>query len=93
MAARAARAADVQPSSGEEGALGATVRACVESYLADLDGHEASGLYHLVLGEVERPLLAAVLAHTAGNLTRAAAVLGVSRATLRKKLRHHGLAG
>lgn len=68
------------------------VRACVEGYLADLNGHEASGLYQLVLGEVERPLLAAVLAHTGGNLTRAAAVLGVSRATLRKKLRQYGLA-
>ena len=47
----------------------------------------------VVLAEVERPLLAEVLAHVCGNQSRAAELLGVSRTTLRKKLREHGLNG
>ncbi len=45
------------------------------------------GLYHRVLREVERPLLARVLRATGGNQLRAADILGVNRNTLRKKLR------
>jgi Fis family transcriptional regulator len=40
----------------------------------------------MVLSEVERPLLEAVLAHTGSNQSKAARVLGISRSTLRKKL-------
>ena len=54
-------------------------------------GTRAADLYRLVLAEVERPLLAEVLAHVDGNQSRAAQILGLSRTTLRKKLREHGL--
>jgi Fis family transcriptional regulator len=63
----------------------------LEAYLAQLAGHDPQDLYRLVLGEVEAPMLEAVLAHTGGNQTRAAAVLGMNRGTLRKKLRLYGL--
>jgi two-component system nitrogen regulation response regulator GlnG len=64
----------------------------VERYLA---GHFASygrelppaGLYDRVLQHVERPLLMAALAATRGNQIRAAALLGLNRNTLRKKIR------
>ena len=41
--------------------------------------------------EVEAPLLEAVLAHANGNQSRAAAMLGINRATLRKKLKRYNL--
>ena len=49
------------------------------------------GLYRLVMAEVERPLLEVALKHADGNQTRAAKVLGINRATLRKKLRQYGI--
>ncbi|KAB7623029.1 DNA-binding transcriptional regulator Fis [Alkalilimnicola sp. S0819] len=73
------------------------IRACVadalEAYFRWLDGHECSGLYRMVLEEVEPPLLEAVLRHCGGNQTRAAALLGINRGTLRKKLQQYGLEG
>jgi two-component system, NtrC family, nitrogen regulation response regulator GlnG len=45
------------------------------------------GLYDRVLQHVERPLLMAALAATRGNQIRAAALLGLNRNTLRKKIR------
>ena len=45
------------------------------------------GLYDRILQHVERPLLMAALAATRGNQIRAAALLGLNRNTLRKKIR------
>lgn len=52
---------------------------------------QPSNLYHLMMGQVERPLLARVLERCNNNQSRAAACLGINRSTLRKKLRDHGL--
>jgi len=43
------------------------------------------------LRELEIPLFAEVLNHCDGNQSRAATMLGIHRATLRKKLRDYGL--
>jgi len=51
----------------------------------------SANLYELVLGLVERPLLRAVLRETGGNQLRAAALLGINRNTLRKKLAGLGI--
>lgn len=67
------------------------VRESVEDYLRHLDGHGVSNLFDLVIAEVEAPMLESVLAHTRGNQSRAAAILGINRATLRKKLKRHDL--
>ena len=67
------------------------VRDAVARYFRQLDGHDTSDLFELVMGEVEAPLLEAVLEHTRGNLTRAAAILGINRGTLRKKLKQYKL--
>ena len=58
----------------------------LRSYLKDLNGHKPSALYDLVLGEVEPPLFETVMDYAQGNQTLAASILGINRATLRKKL-------
>ena len=69
---------------------------CIDSalqrFFTDLDGHlPPQGLYQMVLGEVELPLLKAVMEYTRGNQSKAAEVLGINRSTLRKKLEKYGL--
>lgn len=65
----------------------------LSSYFRDLNGHKPNALYDLVLGEVEPPLFEAVLDYTGGNQSRAAEILGLNRATLRKKLKQYELLG
>lgn len=68
------------------------VQAALDEYFADLDGHQPhSGLYEMVMTEVEYPLLKAIMRHTGGNQSRAAEILGINRGTLRKKLEQFGL--
>jgi two-component system nitrogen regulation response regulator GlnG len=62
----------------------------VEAALAAPEG--ASELYRRVVESVERPLLAAALERTGGNQIRAAALLGINRNTLRKKIVDLGIA-
>ncbi len=64
------------------------VRRALEHYFAHLDQTmPPRQVYPLVLEEVEIPLLEATLAYTNGNQCQAADILGISRSTLRKKLR------
>lgn len=63
-----------------------TVRDALRHYFEQLDGTPPNDLHHLVMRQVEQPLLEAVMNHTGGNQSRAAAILGISRSTLRKKL-------
>lgn len=63
----------------------------VNRYLAELDGQDTDNLYQIALRELEIPLFMQVLQHCEGNQSRAAAMLGIHRATLRKKLRDHGI--
>ena len=60
-------------------------------FLETLDGEPCSELYDMVLHQVEEPLFKAVLDYTQHNQSHAAAMLGLNRGTLRKKLRQHGL--
>ncbi len=57
-----------------------------------LRGEESGELYRELLERVERPLLETVLARTGGNQIRAAAILGINRNTLRKKITELGIA-
>ncbi len=74
-----------------EAPLGECVSHAVRRYLSDLGPCEAKDLYQLFLDEIEQPLLREVMTWTEGNQSRAAQSLGLSRATLRKKLQRHGL--
>jgi len=62
------------------------VRTTMKEYFQHLNGYGASGLYQMVLSQVEPPLLETVMDYASGNQTRAAEILGISRSTLRKKL-------
>lgn len=69
-----------------------SVRQSLENYIAHLKGQQLpSNLYELILAEVEAPLMAAVMEYTKGNQSRAAIVLGLSRGTLRKKLKMYDM--
>ncbi len=87
---------DAQPlmtkSESQGQNLGDFSRQTVQRYLSAIQGHPAAGLYRLIMNEVEKPLLVEVLKHCGGNLTHAAEILGINRATLRKKLDEHGIA-
>jgi Fis family transcriptional regulator, factor for inversion stimulation protein len=73
--------------------LGDFSRQTVQRYLSGVKGHPAAQLHRLIMNEVEKPLLTEVLKHCEGNLTHAATLLGINRATLRKKLDEHGILG
>lgn len=83
------------PSALGHGRTSEPLRVCVEraldEYFAHLDGECPHDLYALVLEEVEGPLLRTVMREAHDNQSRAADMLGLSRGTLRKKLKHHGL--
>lgn len=68
------------------------VSASLERYFDSLNGSAPpQDLYRLVLEQVEKPLLESVLDYSRGNQSRAADVLGINRATLRKKLRAYAI--
>jgi len=71
------------------------LRSCVEralqNYFVQLGEQMPTNLYELVLAEVEAPLLEVTLHKTRGNQTKAARLLGLSRGTLRKKLKQYNL--
>ena len=71
--------------------LSGHIKSMLENYFQDLDGHQPADLYAMVLQEVEQPLLESVLAYTRGNQSKAAALLGLNRGTLRKKLKQYNI--
>ncbi len=85
----------IASGAGPRPVMQGTLEQLVAQKLADcvrgLGTRESANLYDLMLGLVERPLLQAVLRETGGNQLRAAALLGINRNTLRKKLQALGL--
>ncbi|WP_025840602.1 helix-turn-helix domain-containing protein [Asaia platycodi] len=59
--------------------------------MLDLETDIQGTLHARVLAEVERPLFRLVLKATDGNQIRAAALLGINRNTLRKRLQLLGI--
>lgn len=71
--------------------LRSTVRNALSLYFHNLNGHNPGSIYQMVIAEVERPMFETVMEHVRGNQSRAAQILGISRSTLRKKLKFYGL--
>lgn len=63
----------------------------VAQYLHDMGNTPPDDLHQRIMTEVEAPLIAAVLEHTGGNQSRAAEILGMTRATLRNRIRRYAL--
>jgi two-component system nitrogen regulation response regulator GlnG len=82
-----------EPAATAPAAMGPeTLAKAVERHIraflaAHQDGMAPSDIYDRVLAEVERPLILMTLAATRGNQIKAAAMLGLNRNTLRKKIR------
>ena len=66
--------------------IGRSVERSLDEYFRKLDGESPSGVYDMVIGNVERAMLASVMERANGNQTQAADILGVNRNTLRSKL-------
>ncbi|HUI27599.1 MAG TPA: sigma-54 dependent transcriptional regulator [Candidatus Kryptonia bacterium] len=62
------------------------VRHKLTEYFRQTRTVELTELYSLILGRVERPLIELVLERANGNQLKAAAMLGINRNTLRKKI-------
>ncbi len=62
------------------------VNHAIECYFSNLNGETVTGLHDMVISEVEKGLLQAVLDKTDSNQSKAAKILGISRTTLRKKM-------
>jgi two-component system nitrogen regulation response regulator GlnG len=67
------------------------VRAKIRALLQRLEGAPINDLYDEVLARVERPLIELVLERTGNNQGKAAALLGLNRNTLRKKIAERGI--
>jgi DNA-binding protein Fis len=80
----------INNEAGEQSAsLAASVTHSVQKYFSELKGSEPVDLYKFVLEEIETPLFRAVMEHCKYNQSRAAIMLGISRGTLRTKLRRY----
>lgn len=69
-----------------------SLKECVRSamknfYMVNKNCSDDSNVYEMLLAEVEPALLETTLIHTRGNQSKAARILGISRGTLRKKLK------
>ncbi len=65
----------------------ALTRESVRIYLESLNGHNTNKLYDLVIEETEKGMITEVLAWCKGNRSNAAEMLGITRTTLRNKMR------
>lgn len=80
-----------EPPAEESLRLCDFVRCVVRRYLDDMGDTPPDKLHELIIREAERPLIETVLEHTGGNQSRAAEMLGITRTTLRNRIRRYGL--
>jgi len=66
-----------------------TLTTQVGQYLQEMKEQDVTGLYDMVLEQVEQPLFQATIEHCKYNQSKAAEVLGLSRGTLRTKLKKY----
>ena len=71
--------------------LNQSVEEAVNEYLKMMGDQRVTDLYEMVLAEVEPSLLKCVKRYSRGNQSQMALILGINRATLRKKLKKYRL--
>ena len=67
------------------------IKQSLTDYFEALNGEQPCGVYQMVLSQVEKPLLEAVMEYSEQNQSQAAKILGINRNTLRKKLDSYDL--
>jgi len=67
------------------------VQTTVSRYLKDMGNTAPENLYQMLLAEIEPPLIEEILKCTGGNQSRAADMLGITRNTLRTKMRRYSI--
>jgi Fis family transcriptional regulator len=67
------------------------VQTTIRQYLEDMDSTEPEHVYRRLMSEIEPPLIEEVLRYTSCNQSRAARILGMTRNTLRSKLRRYSI--
>ena len=67
------------------------VKDTLRNYFTNIGGEQPVDFYAILLEEIERPLLEVLINHTHYNQVKMAQILGISRGTLRKKLKQYGL--
>tara|TARA_B100000686_G_scaffold337487_1_gene408688 strand:+ start:674 stop:931 length:258 start_codon:yes stop_codon:yes gene_type:complete len=71
--------------------LSEQVKKALKKYFATLGDTNPANVYEMVMAEVEPELLIAVMKYSNNNQSKAANVLGINRATLRKKLHRYNI--
>ena len=79
----------VRLNGGNE--IGRSVERSLDEYFRKLDGEQPHGIYDMVIGNVERSLIATIMHRAGGNQTHAADMLGLNRNTLRTKLSKYNI--
>jgi two-component system nitrogen regulation response regulator GlnG len=74
------------PAMSGDMSLEEIVRLKLKEYFRQTGDVEPSDLYALIIERIERPLIELTLERTGGNQLQAAAILGINRNTLRKKI-------
>ena len=67
------------------------VKDTLRNYFTNIGTEQPVDFYSILLEEIERPLLEVLINHTHYNQVRMAQILGISRGTLRKKLKQYGM--
>lgn len=71
----------------EQESLQSILHEKINHYLASTDSKQLTNFHEVYLSEIEPALFDAVMQKTKYNQVRAAKILGISRGTLRKKLK------
>ena len=65
------------------------VSQAMREYFEKIDGYPIDKVYNLVIGEVEKPLIEEKIKYCKRNPSKASDLLGLSRGTLRKKMKQY----
>ena len=80
-----------RPPVSNQHSLRFHVENALTRYFQNIEDEPVRNLHHMVMAEVEAPLLRAVMQRTGNNQSKASIMLGLNRGTLRTKLKQYGL--
>lgn len=86
MNKRMAMAEDLQTIT-----LKQVVKDTLRNYFTNIGNEQPVDFYSILLEEIEKPLLEVLINYTHYNQVKMASILGISRGTLRKKLKQYGM--